>query len=97
VNSRNQSYFVYFLLIVAIGALIYMGYHQGTTTEKPLTINEVAQAVQKGEVARIIIESDDQFRVVYKASYLAKNQTPHWWINYLALASCPDNFPLAVV
>jgi len=65
VNSRSQSFFVYFLLIVAIGAMLYMGYRENTTsTEEPLTINQVAQAVQKGEVARIIIKGDDTFTVV---------------------------------
>jgi len=65
VNSRSQSFFVYFLLIVAIGAMLYMGFRENTSTVKPLTINEVAQAVQDGKVARIIIKSDDTFTVVY--------------------------------
>jgi cell division protease FtsH len=56
---------VYFLLIVAIGAMLYMGFRENTSTVKPLTINEVAQAVQDGKVARIIIKSDDTFTVVY--------------------------------
>ncbi len=65
-NSRSQSFFVYFLLIVAIGAMFYMGLRENLNTEKPLTINEVALAVQKGEVARIVIGSDDTVRVIYK-------------------------------
>lgn len=66
-NSRNQSYFVYFLLIVAIGAMLYMGFRDNATTDKVLTINEVAQAVQQGKVARIVIANDDTIRVVYKS------------------------------
>jgi len=67
VNSRSQSFFVYFLLIVAIGAMLYMGYRENaTSTEEPLTINQVAQAVQEGTVARIIIKGDDTFTVVNK-------------------------------
>ena len=65
-NSRSQSFFVYFLLIVAIGAMFYMGLRENLNTEKPLTINEVALAVQKGEVARIAIDSDDTIRVIFK-------------------------------
>ena len=65
-NSRGQSFFVYFLLIVAIGAMLFMGYRDNVDTEKAVTINQVAQAVQKGEVARIVIESDDRIRVVYE-------------------------------
>ncbi|MCX6059270.1 MAG: ATP-dependent zinc metalloprotease FtsH [Chloroflexi bacterium] len=64
-NSRSQSFIVYFLLIVAIGAMLFMAFRDNTSTVKPLTINEVAQAVQNGKVARIIIESDDTITVVY--------------------------------
>jgi cell division protease FtsH len=66
VNSRSQSFFVYFLLIVAIGAMLYMGFRDSGTAKEPLTINEVAQSVQNGEIARIIIETDDRIRVVYR-------------------------------
>jgi cell division protease FtsH len=65
VNSRSQSIFVYILLFVAIGAMLYMGFRQNPTVAEPLTINQVAQKVQNGEVARIIIESDDTITVVY--------------------------------
>ena len=64
-NSRSQSFFVYFLLIVAIGAMLYMGFRDSATAEKPLTINEVAQAVQEGKIARIIIQTDDTIRVIF--------------------------------
>ncbi len=64
-NSRTQSFFVYFLLIVAIGAMFYMGFKENTNVTEPLTINQVAKAVQDGKVARIIIESDDTVTVVY--------------------------------
>jgi cell division protease FtsH len=65
VNSRSQSIFVYILLFVAIGAMLYMGFRQNPSAAQPLTINEVAKAVQEGKVARIIIESDDTITVVY--------------------------------
>jgi len=65
VNSRSQSIFVYILLFVAIGAMLYMGFRQNPTVAEPLTINQVAQKVKNGEVARIIIESDDTITVVY--------------------------------
>jgi cell division protease FtsH len=57
---------VYFLLIVAIGAMLYMFFQENAVAKESLTINEVALAVQKGEVARIVIESNDTIRVVYK-------------------------------
>ncbi|HVN14205.1 MAG TPA: ATP-dependent zinc metalloprotease FtsH [Anaerolineales bacterium] len=65
-NSRSQSFIVYFVLIVAIAAMLYMGFRQDSSTQEPLTINQVAQAVQDGKVARIVVESDDNIRVIYK-------------------------------
>jgi cell division protease FtsH len=67
VSSRNQSFFIYFLLIVAIGAMFYMGFRDQGAAEQPLTINEVASSVQQGNVARIIIESDDRIRVISRS------------------------------
>jgi cell division protease FtsH len=65
VNSRNQSFLVYFLLIVAIAAMFYMGFRQDTNGEDVLTINEVAQEIQQGDVSRIIVDSDDKIQVIY--------------------------------
>jgi len=64
VNSRSQSFFVYFLLIVAIGAMIYMGTNQNGRSQEPLTISKVAQEVQDGQIGRIIVEGNDTIRVV---------------------------------
>ena len=63
-NSRSQSFFVYFLLLVAIGAMLYMGFNQNANAAEPLTLSAVAQQVQNGEIARIIISGDDTIRVV---------------------------------
>ena len=54
-NSRNSQVIVYFLLIVAIGALFFYSFRENATAKEPLTINEVAQKVQNGQVARISI------------------------------------------
>jgi len=64
VNSRSQSFFVYFLLLVAIGAMLYMGINQNSKSKEPLTISQVAQQVQSGQVGRIIIDGNDTIRVV---------------------------------
>ena len=64
-NSRNQSFLVYFLLIVAIGAMFYMGFRQDTDGEEVLTINQVAHDIQEGDVTRIIVESDNKLQVIY--------------------------------
>jgi len=64
VNSRNQSFFVYLLLLVAIGAMIFVGLRDNSNATEPLTISEVARMIQSGQVARVIIENDNTIRVV---------------------------------
>ena len=66
-QNRTQSFIIYFLLLVAIGAMLYVGFRQDTTGQEPLTINEVAGAIQSGNVARVIIEDDDTLKIVYKS------------------------------
>ncbi|HRJ74784.1 MAG TPA: ATP-dependent zinc metalloprotease FtsH [Anaerolineales bacterium] len=63
-NSRNSSFFVYFLLLVAIGAMLYVGLRNDSNAAEPLTISRVAQQVQTGQVSRIIVEGDDVIRVI---------------------------------
>ena len=65
-QQRSQSFLVTFILVVAIVAMIYMAFQKEGAVNEPLTINEVAQAVQKGEVKRISIEESGQLLVVYK-------------------------------
>jgi cell division protease FtsH len=64
VNSRNSSFFVYFLLLVAIGAMLYVGLRNDSNAAESLTISRVAQQVQNGQVSRIIVEGDDVIRVI---------------------------------
>ncbi len=66
-SNRSQSYIIYFLLIVAIGAMLYVGFKQDSTAQQPLTINEVAKAIQGGEVARVVIQQDDLIHIIYKS------------------------------
>jgi len=63
-NSRSSSFFVYFLLLVAIGAMLYVGLRDNSNTAEPLTISRVAGQVQNGQVSRIIVEGDDVIRVI---------------------------------
>ena len=66
-QNRTQSFIIYFLLLVAIGAMLYVGFRQDSTAQQPLTINEVAAAIQSGSVARVIIQDDDTIKIVYKS------------------------------
>ena len=48
--------------------MIYMAFQrEGTISEEPLTINQLAQAVQNDEVEKISIEDDNSLTVVYKS------------------------------
>ena len=67
-NSRNQSFLVYFLLIVAIAAMFYMGFRQDTSSEDVLTINQLAHDIQAGQIGKITVKSDDKLLVVYRDS-----------------------------
>ena len=65
-SNRTQSFIIYFLLLVAIGAMLYVGFRQDSASQQPLTINEVAKAIQSGSVARVIIQNEDTIHIVYK-------------------------------
>jgi cell division protease FtsH len=65
VNPRNQSFVVTLLLIVAAVAMVVMAFNRESGAKESLTINEVAGDIQAGNVARVVIESDDRLRVVY--------------------------------
>lgn len=65
-NSRNSSFLVYFLLIVAIAAMLYMGFRQETVVAEPLTLNQLAYDIQAGQVGKITVKSDNKLQVVYQ-------------------------------
>jgi len=75
VNSRNQSFIVTFLLIVAVAAMIYTAVRNQSSTTQPLTINELAQDIQNGKVARVVIQNDDSLRVIYKTGTESETKT----------------------
>ncbi len=64
-NPRNQSFVVTFLLIVAAVAMIVMAFQRDSGTSDAKTINQVAQDIKGGKVARIVIEDGDSLRVIY--------------------------------
>jgi len=75
VNSRNQSFIVTFLLIVAVVAMVVTAVRNQSTTTQALTINELAQDIQNGKVARVVIQNDDSLRVIYKTGSEAETKT----------------------
>jgi cell division protease FtsH len=59
VNSRNQSYIIYLLLFVAIISMLVYNFSSQTGAQDVLTINQVAEEIQKGNVRRIV-EDDNR-------------------------------------
>jgi cell division protease FtsH len=68
VNSRNQSYIIYALLFIAIIAMVYFNVRQQPNAQDVLTINQLAEDVKTGIVARIEVASDDKLMVIYSGS-----------------------------
>jgi cell division protease FtsH len=66
VNSRNQSYIIYLLLLIAIIAMLVYNFSSTSTSQGVMGINEVAAGLVKGTIARITIEDDTHLTVVMK-------------------------------
>jgi cell division protease FtsH len=66
VNPRNSSFVVTFLLIVAVAAMVLTAVNRESSVKEPLTINEVAEAIKSGRVARVVIDNNGSLRVIYK-------------------------------
>ena len=71
-QQRSQSFLVTFVLVVAIVAMIYMAFQRESAITEPLTINEVAQAVQNGEVSKISIAEDNRLAIIYQKDGVEK-------------------------
>jgi len=64
VNSRNQSYFIYILLFIAIVAMVYFNVRQSPSSTGPLTLNQLAQQVEAGTITRIVVNDDNSLTVI---------------------------------
>jgi cell division protease FtsH len=64
VKSRNQSYIIYLLLFIAIVAMVYFNIQKQPNGQGPLSISQVAQQVEAGKVARIIVKNDNSLTIV---------------------------------
>ena len=63
-NPRNQTYLVYFLLLVAVVVMVSMAIQNNADVPVPLTINELASDIQNGSVSRIVVD-ENNLTVVY--------------------------------
>jgi cell division protease FtsH len=64
VKSRNQSYIIYLLLFIAIVAMVYFNIQKQPSAQGPLSLTQLAQQVEAGKVARIIVKSDNSLTVI---------------------------------
>jgi cell division protease FtsH len=64
VKPRNQSFFVYILLMVAIAVMLFYSARQNTTAEAGLTINQLAADIQAGKVSRVVVD-ENKLRAIY--------------------------------
>jgi cell division protease FtsH len=65
VNSRNQSYIIYILLFIAIIAMLVYNFSQQGGAQDVLSVNEVAAAIQSGQVARVV-EDENRLRITFR-------------------------------
>lgn len=66
VNTRNQSYIIYFLLFIAIASMLYFSLNQQGDSQKILTLNELAAQLEEGNsVARLVVAEDNTVKVIY--------------------------------
>jgi cell division protease FtsH len=65
-NSRNQSYILYAIIIIVILALAFGSYAR-TGEDKVISINQLASDIQAGTVSKITIENENDLTIIYKA------------------------------
>jgi cell division protease FtsH len=63
-NSRNQSYIIYFLLFIAIVAMVYFNINQKPNAQGPLFINQIAEQVKAGTITRIVVKDDNSLQII---------------------------------
>lgn len=65
-SSRNQSYVIYLLLLIAIIAMLFYNFTSSASSQGVMGLNEIAAGIQKGTIARISIEDETHLSVVLK-------------------------------
>jgi cell division protease FtsH len=63
-NSKNQSYVLYAIIIIVIIALALGSTRNGE--DKTISINQLATDIQSGSVSKITIIDDDKLNIIYK-------------------------------
>ncbi len=73
-NSRTQSYIVYFLLFIAIIVMIVFSLNNSSGTDTVYSINQVASEIEKGNISKITVE-EDKLTILLKDGLTEKTAT----------------------
>lgn len=65
-KGQQSSYLVTFLLLLALGAMVWMALRQDVKSQQPVSLNQLAQDLRDHKVSRITVENNDRLTVVYK-------------------------------
>jgi cell division protease FtsH len=71
--TRNRSSIIYLLLFIAIISMVVYQFQQQGPTQEAMNLNEVAGAIQRGQVASIT-ENENDLTVVFKEGDKRKSQ-----------------------
>jgi cell division protease FtsH len=63
--TRNRSSIIYLLLFVAIIVMVVYSFSRNATAQETLTINQLAAAIQNGEVSKVV-EDENRLLVIKK-------------------------------
>ncbi|MEN6298593.1 MAG: ATP-dependent zinc metalloprotease FtsH [Anaerolineaceae bacterium] len=64
-SPRNRSSIIYILLFIAIITMVVINFQQQATSQEVLPLNKVADDIKSGLIQRVIVEDDNQLRVIY--------------------------------
>jgi len=65
VNSRNQTFAIYALLLMAIIAMVFFNFQQQNQDSTVLPINQVAADIQAGKISKVVVD-EDNLEITYK-------------------------------
>jgi cell division protease FtsH len=65
-TSRNQSYIVYTVFLIIIIGLLVFAFSSSNLNQKPISINEAADGIKKGDISKITVENDNTIKLTYK-------------------------------
>ena len=64
-NSRNQTFAIYALLLMAIIAMVFFNFQQQNQDSTVLPINQVAADIQAGKISKVVVD-EDNLEITYK-------------------------------